>query len=127
MPLVRVALPRGTSAAHRQAISDGIHQSLVEVFKVPPDDRFQIIGEHEAGTEIVRPKSYLGVEYSDKLIIVQITANDTRTTEQKVALYKDIAARLTQATGMRAEDIVISLVEVKKENWSFGNGVAQYV
>jgi len=127
MPLVRVALPRGTSAAHRQAISDGIHQSLVEVFKVPHDDRFQIIGEHEAGTEIVRPKSYLGVEYSDKLIIVQITANDTRTTEQKVALYKDIAARLTQATGMRAEDIVISLVEVKKENWSFGNGVAQYV
>jgi phenylpyruvate tautomerase PptA (4-oxalocrotonate tautomerase family) len=127
MPLVRVALPRGTSAAHRQAISDGIHQSLVEVFKVPADDRFQIIGEHEAGTEIVRPKSYLGVEYSDKLIIVQITANDTRTTEQKVALYKDIAARLTQATGMRAEDIVISLVEVKKENWSFGNGVAQYV
>jgi 4-oxalocrotonate tautomerase len=126
MPLVRIALPRTTTAEQRRAISDGVHQSLVDTFKIPVDDRFQIITEHGAGVEIVRPQSYLGIEYSDALVIIQITANDTRTTEQKKALYKDIAARLTQQAGLRPQDIVINLVEVKKENWSFGNGEAPY-
>ena len=126
MPLVRIALPRSTTAEQRRAISDGVHQALVEMFKIPVDDRFQIITEHGPGVEIVRPRTYLGIEYSDALIIIQITANDTRTTEQKKALYKDIAARLTQHAGLRPQDIVINLVEVKKENWSFGNGEATY-
>jgi len=114
------------TAEYRRAISEGVHQALIEVFKIPPDDRFQVITEHAAGTELVRPKSYLGIEYSDALTLIQITANDTRTLEQKKALYKDIASRLAKSPGLRPQDVMINLVEVKKENWSFGNGEAQY-
>jgi 4-oxalocrotonate tautomerase len=126
MPLVRIALPSGKTAQYRRAIADGIHAALVEVFKIPVDDRFQIITEHGPGVELVRSAQYLGNTYSDDLIIVQITANDTRTVEQKKALYRDIADRLAAQPGLRPEDVIINLVEVKKENWSFGKGEAPY-
>ena len=126
MPLIRITLPAGKSAEHRKAVSDAVHGALVEAFGIPADDRFQIISEHAAGTEIVRPDTYLGIEYSDDLTIIQITANDTRTVDQKKALYRQIADRLAAGAGMRVQDVLISLVEVKKENWSFGNGEAQY-
>ncbi len=126
MPLVRIALPSGKSPEHRRAVADGVHEALVEAFKIPVDDRFQIITEHGPGVEIVRPASYLGISYTDDLTVIQITANDTRTVEQKKLLYRAIAERLVAQTGMRSEDIVINLVEVKKENWSFGRGEAPY-
>jgi len=99
---------------------------MVEAFNVPQDDRFQIVTDAGGGTEIVRPASYLGIVYSDDLVIIQITANEGRTVEQKKALYRGIVDRLVRDPGLRAEDVVINLVEVKRENWSFGNGVAQY-
>jgi phenylpyruvate tautomerase PptA (4-oxalocrotonate tautomerase family) len=126
MPLVRVALPAGKPAAFRGAVSDGIHAALIEAFGIPADDRFQILTDAGPGTEIVRPEAYLGIAYSDDLVIIQITANEGRTVEQKKALYQAIADRLAADPGLRREDIMISLVEVKRENWSFGNGVAQY-
>jgi 4-oxalocrotonate tautomerase len=126
MPLVRISVPNGKSAEYLQAISTGIQRELVEVFKIPADDLFQVITEHVPGTRLVRPKSYLGSEYSDDFLIIQITANDTRTVEQKKALYRGIAQRLSQDPGLRPQDVMINLVEVKKENWSFGNGEAPY-
>lgn len=126
MPLVRIALPSGKPPNFARAVSQGVHQALVDIFGVPADDMFQIISEHAPGTHLVRPGSYLGIEYSDDLTIIQITANDTRTLEQKKALYARIAENLSKDAGLRREDVLISLVEVKKENWSFGNGVAQY-
>ena len=59
-------------------------------------------------------------------MIVQITWNEGRTVEQKKALSKAIADGLAGKLGLRREDVFVSLVEVKKENWSFGNGIAQY-
>ena len=100
---------------------------MVSTFNVPDDDHFQVIAEHAPGTAIVRAPSYLGIEYSDELVIIQITCNDTRTIDQKQALFAAIADNLNKKPGLRRQDVVISLVEVKKENWSFGNGVAQYV
>jgi len=88
--------------------------------------RFQIFSEHDADTFLFDP-SYLGIERTDDLVIIQITWNEGWTVEQKKALYKAIAEGLTKSSGLRPEDVFISLVEVKKENWSFGNGVAQYV
>jgi phenylpyruvate tautomerase PptA (4-oxalocrotonate tautomerase family) len=126
MPLVRISVPNGKGAEYLQVISAAVHQELVEVFKIPPDDRFQVITEHAPGARLVRPKSYLGNEYSDDLIIIQITANDGRTVEQKKALYRGIAQRLSKDLGLRPQDVIINLVEVRKENWSFGNGEAPY-
>lgn len=126
MPLVRIALPAGKPPAYRKAVSQGVHRALVETFGVPEDDLFQIVTEHAAGTEIVHAPSYLGIAYSDNLIVIQITVSDTRTVEQKKQLFARIAAHLAASPGVRPQDVFINLLEVRKENWSFGNGVAQY-
>ena len=126
MPLVSIDLRRGKSAEYRKAICDGVYRAMRETFNVPEDDRFMVINEHEAGN-LVYAKSYLGISHTDDIVIIQITANDTRTVEQKQAFFAKIAALLSESPGIRKEDIFISIVEVKKENWSFGNGIAQYV
>lgn len=124
MPLVRIDLRKGKDAAYRREISRVVHAALVAV-GVPADDRFQIIGEHEAENFVYDP-AYLGIARSPDLVIIQITWNEGRTVEQKKALYAAIAEGLGKTPGVRSEDVFVSLVEVKKENWSFGNGVAQY-
>jgi 4-oxalocrotonate tautomerase len=126
MPLVRIDLRRGKSTTYKKAICDGIYRAMKDTFEVPKDDRFMIINEHDA-ENFIHSTSYLGITYSDDLVIIQITANDTRTLEQKKAFFARIAALLAEDPALRKEDIFINLVEVKKENWSFGNGVAQYV
>jgi len=98
---------------------------MVESISVPPQDRFQVITEHPADGLIYDP-SYLGINRTDDVVFIQITLNTGRTVDQKRALYKKIADLLSQEPGVRPEDVVINLVEVTKENWSFGNGVAQY-
>jgi phenylpyruvate tautomerase PptA (4-oxalocrotonate tautomerase family) len=125
MPLVRIDLRKGKDADYRHNIGRVVYEALLSV-GVPDKDRFQVIGEHDADTFLFDP-SYLGIERTDDLVIIQITWNEGRTVEQKKALYKAIAEGLTKSPGLRPEDVFINLVEVKKENWSFGNGVAQYV
>ena len=126
MPLVRIDLRRGKSPAYRKAICDGIYRAMTETFAVPKDDRFMIVSEHDADN-FAHAKSYLGIAHTDDLIIIQITANDTRTVEQKQAFFARVCALLSENPGVRKEDVFINLVECKKENWSFGNGIAQYV
>ena len=125
MPLVRVALRQGKSAAYKQAIGDGIYKAMREAFSVPEEDRFIVVSEHSE-SEFQFSKTYLDIARSDDLVIIQITANNTRNTEQKKAFFARIAELLSQDPGLRKEDIFINLVEVPKENWSFGNGIAQY-
>jgi 4-oxalocrotonate tautomerase len=125
MPLVRIDHPSGKPAPYRAALSEGVYEAMRSTFAVPEDDRFLVLSEH-SNSEIIHSDSYLGIPYSNDLVVIQITCNDTRSLEQKRALYAAIADRLSNNPGLRREDILISLVEVKKENWSFGNGVAQY-
>jgi phenylpyruvate tautomerase PptA (4-oxalocrotonate tautomerase family) len=98
---------------------------MTDTFGVPKDDRFMIVNEHDA-ENLSYAESYLGISHSDDIVIIQITANDTRTVEQKQAFFARIATLLAENPGVRKEDVFINLVEVKKENWSFGNGIAQY-
>ncbi|MEM5455337.1 tautomerase family protein [Paraburkholderia phytofirmans] len=125
MPLTRIALRAGKSAEYRKAVTQSIQRSLVDTFNVPKDDIFMLITEHEAGN-FVYDDQYLNVQRSDDLVIIQITLNNTRTLEMKKALYKRMADELAESPGLRREDVFINLVEVLKENWSFGNGIAQY-
>jgi len=99
---------------------------MVETINVPADDRFQVIQEHPPDT-LVADRRYLGIERSDDVVFIQITLNVGRTLEQKRALYRAIADKLAAGPGLRREDVLISLVEVPKENWSFGNGEMSYV
>jgi len=125
VPLVRISLVEGKSAEYRKKVGDVVHQAMVEAINCPPQDRFQLITEHTKDTFLYAPE-YLGISHSDDLIIIQITLNEGRTTELKKALYQAIAEGLNNAVSVSTKDVFISLVEVKKENWSFGNGIAQY-
>ena len=125
MPLVRVSLKRGKPAAYRKAILDGVYDAMRSAFDVPEEDRFMVISEHDE-TDFSYSATYLGIARSDNLVLIQITANNTRTREKKKALYRAIAENLTKNPGVRPEDVFINLVEVLPENWSFGNGIAQY-
>jgi phenylpyruvate tautomerase PptA (4-oxalocrotonate tautomerase family) len=125
MPLTRIALRAGKPVEYRKALTESIQRSLVDTFNVPKDDIFMLITEHEAGN-FVYDNQYLNVERSDDLVMIQITLNNTRTLEMKKALYKRMADELAESPGLRREDVLINLVEVLKENWSFGNGIAQY-
>src|SRR4051794_1320388 len=126
MPLVRINHAAGRTRDHGQAISDGVHRAMVETFNVPEDDRFQVITETSGATRIAHAPSYLGTEYTDDLVLIQITCNEGRTVEQKRRLYAATADNLHQEAGLRRQDVIINLVEVRRENWSFGDGIAQY-
>jgi phenylpyruvate tautomerase PptA (4-oxalocrotonate tautomerase family) len=124
MPLVRIDLRKGKDATYRQKIGGVVYDALLSV-GVPNNDRFQVIGEHEAENFLFDP-DYLGIHRSQDLVIIQVTWNEGRSVDQKEALYKAIADGLHAAVGLRREDVFVNLIEVKKENWSFGNGEAQY-
>lgn len=126
MPLVRIALRQGKSAAYRRAVADAVHEAMVEAIRVPRDDRFQIVTEHDADGLIV-DRSFLGVERSDDAVVVQISLRKGRSPELKQALYKRIAEKLADAPGLRPEDVMVVLSENDLADWSFGKGVAQYV
>ena len=125
MPLVQISLREGKSDAYRRAIGDSIHRAMVETINVPALDRFQVITEHSPDSLIYDP-TYLGIQRTDEVLFVQITLNAGRSTEQKRALYSRMTELLSKSPGVRPQDVLISLVEVARENWSFGNGQAQY-
>jgi phenylpyruvate tautomerase PptA (4-oxalocrotonate tautomerase family) len=125
MPLVRIDLAQGRPPDYARAIADVIYESMRTTMNVPENDRFMIVTEHPQAHMIVDP-TYLGVQRTKACVIVAVTLNEGRTVEQKKAFYRAVAEGVHTAVGLRMEDVFISLTEVKKENWSFGNGEAQY-
>ena len=125
MPLVEITLRKGRKPDLLRLVADAIHDALVAEANVPADDRFQIIHEVEPDRLIAHP-SYGGVSRGDGLIVVRITLNAGRTLEVKKRLYASMADRLEKSADVRRDDLLVSLVEVTKENWSFGNGLATY-
>jgi 4-oxalocrotonate tautomerase len=126
MPLVRIDLIEGQSEQYRAQVMEIVYQTLVDVMNVPEHDRFHVITEHAKSNQPF-DRDYLGIHRSDNCIFFQITLNSGRSTELKQRFYKTLADRLHEGVKIRREDVFISLVEVPKENWSFGNGEAQYV
>lgn len=125
MPLVRISLRRGKPAQHIAAIRDSIYQAMTESFNVPRNDRFILVHQHEA-EEFDCDPNYLDIPRTDDLVIIQIACNNSRTVEQKKAFYRRTAELLAARPGLRPQDVFINLLETGKENWSFGNGIAQY-
>jgi 4-oxalocrotonate tautomerase len=125
MPLVRISLVEGKPEAHKRKVADLVHRALVETISIPEKDRFQIITEHPQ-SGFIYDSSYLDISRTGDLVIIQIALSSGRTVEIKKSLYRRIAELLNQEAGLRKEDVFINLVEVAKENWSFGNGEAQY-
>ena len=126
MPLVRIDLRRGKSGEFKRTLTTEIYEAMREAFNVPEHDRFMVINEHDEDN-LVFDRSYLGIERSDDFVIIQLTVSNTRSQETKQAFYARLVERLRQRPGLRPEDVFVNFVEVVKENWSFGNGIAQYV
>lgn len=126
MPLVHIHVPQGKPAQYRTSISDVVYDITLAVLNIPKNNRFHVISEH-AATDMRIDPTYLGIERSEDAIIIQVTLNEGRATlELKKMYYKALADGLHARIGIRREDVIINLVEVKKENWSLGNGEAQY-
>ena len=125
MPLVRIALMEGKSSDYSQKLGDAVHRAMVETMNVPPLDRFQVITEYKK-SDFIYDAQYLNIARTDDLVMIQITLNAGRSTDQKKAFYGRVADLLVAELKLRPEDVLINLVEVAKENWSFGNGMAQY-
>ena len=126
MPLVRIELIKGRSDREVAAIGAAVQEALVAVMNVPVRDRFQVITEHEPGRFLYND-AYLDVKRTDGIVFVQVFLSKGRTTQQKQAFYALAAKLLSEKASVRPEDVTIAIVESTREDWSFGNGVAQYL
>jgi phenylpyruvate tautomerase PptA (4-oxalocrotonate tautomerase family) len=126
MPLVRIDVAESTSPETIKAISEAVYVAMVDVAKVPANDKFQIVSRHPAADLIYPEDGYLGVTYTKGIVFIQITWLSGRTVEVKKAFYAAIADDIHERTNLRREDIFISLIDVAREDWSFGNGEMQY-
>jgi 4-oxalocrotonate tautomerase len=124
MPLIHVSMRTGKPEAYRQAIFDNLYRAMREALGVPDDDQFMTISEHDAAN--FRYGNAFGVARSDDLVYIQITVFDTRTAEQKKALFRRIAQLLGDRPGIRPEDVFVNVLDSAKENWSVGHGLAQF-
>jgi phenylpyruvate tautomerase PptA (4-oxalocrotonate tautomerase family) len=124
MPLIHISLRAGKPEAYRQAIFDSLYRAMREALSVPEDDQFMTITEHDAAN--FRHGHAFGIKRSDDLVYIQITVFDTRTTEQKKALFRRIAQLLGDRPGIRPEDVFVNVLDSAKENWSVGHGLAQF-
>ena len=125
MPFVRIDLKRGKSAEYRKTLGEIAYKAMIDLINVPQDDKFQVITEHDRD-DLNFAESYLGSRYSEDSVFIQITLNSGRSVELKKAFYKRIVDDFQNQLNGRPDDVVINLVEVPKENWSFGHGIAQY-
>ena len=124
MPMVSIDMTDEWTQASALDAGEVIYETLMDIFDVPENDKFQIINRHPEGTMNVAP-NFHGNKYSSKIILIQIFLNQGRTVELKKQFYRSLMTRLSERVGCRPDDVVINLVEVSKENWSFGNGLAQ--
>ncbi|MEJ5102871.1 tautomerase family protein [Chryseobacterium sp. MYb328] len=124
MPLIRITLSENYSAEECHKISQAIHAALIEDFTIPADDYFHII-EQVNPSQLFFPDQYLGMKHDQGILFIQIIAAMGRTREQKQKLYKNIVLGISGSTNINPQNIIITLLENSKENWSFGNGELQ--
>lgn len=125
MPLVRISLREGKSPEYHKTLMEQIYLAMRESMGTPENDRFATITEHSESC-FNTSGDYLDIDRSGDLVIIQMTVLAGRSADQKKALYAAIAERLSQSPGLRKEDVFVNLLEVAKEDWSLGNGIAQY-
>lgn len=125
MPLVRIDVVEGRSNEELQELADVVQEAMLDVFAAPDRDRYQVIHEHRPG-RIIAEDTGLGFERTSNMVIIQITQQG-RNEEQKKALYTELASRLWQRTGLVPSDLIVSITENTKADWSFGAGRAQFL
>lgn len=125
MPLVRIDLQEGRSAAEVRRIADVVQEVMLDVFAAPPRDRYQVVTEHPVG-HIIAEDTGLGFDRTDGVLVIQIFQQG-RSEEQKRAAYAELARRLGEDCGVAPTDLVICVVANGRQDWSFGLGRAQFL
>ena len=126
MPFVRIdAL--NADADRLDALGQAVHEALIDTIGIPPDDRFQVLTSHDGVRSTMRYDNFLGIDHDDDVVFVGITLRSGRTVEQKRALYARIAELAEKYAGIPPRNVIVSLTENQVADWSFGNGLAQYV
>lgn len=126
MPLVRIDLPEGKPAGYAVTVGDAVTEALHATMAVPRAEHFQVVTEHAPAGLSIDP-GYLGIARSADALVVQVFLNSGRSAATKQRFYAALALGLNEAVGLRREDLVINLVEVRPEDWSFGEGEAQMI
>ncbi len=126
MPLVRIDVSKTIAAERVRAISDVVYRAMNDIASVPLHDKFHVITRHERDEIVYPQEGYLEIDYSDDLVIIQVTWVAGRSTEIKKQFYRRVADELHDKHGFRRQDIWINLVDTGREDWSFGNGYMQY-
>lgn len=126
MPFIQISVAEHTTDETKKNISRSVHESLVEVFRIPQDDFFQVIRAVPAN-DLLYADSYLGIPHTNNIVYIQIIARAGRTPEMKKELYKNIATKIAASTPVSIDDVFIVLLENTNDNWSFGQGIAQYI
>jgi phenylpyruvate tautomerase PptA (4-oxalocrotonate tautomerase family) len=126
MPFARIDLIQGQSAEFRQTVGEIVYQAMVSILKAPEGDRFQVVNEH-APENFVYDANFLGIHRTAGCIFIQLTLVGGRSLEQKRGFYRQVVDQLHERLSVRREDVVIGLVPVEREDWSFGNGEASLV
>lgn len=126
MPLARIDVSDRTSEKLVRIVSEAIYRAMVEVANVPVNDKFQVVTRHAADEIIYPNEGYLGLTYTNAIILIQVTWVEGRSTEVKKTFFQQVATEIHEKGGVRKEDVWINLVDTGREDWSFGNGEMQY-
>ncbi len=126
MPLVRIDTLRA-GPERLAAIGRAVHDALRETIGIPPDDRFQILRDHDGTSGILRYDDYLGVHRDDGITYIAITLRSGRTPAQKQALYRRIAELAQAYADTEPRNVFVVLTENESADWSLGEGLAQYL
>jgi 4-oxalocrotonate tautomerase len=124
MPVTRIGIRDGKAPEYKQALLDEIYEAMRETVAIGDGDRFMTISEH--GSHEFAYGAFLGIDRSDDLVQIQIFWAPGKPVAAKLAMYRRIVERLGANPGVLPEDVLISVVESPAENWSFGNGEAQF-
>ncbi|GAA2971417.1 tautomerase family protein [Lentilactobacillus parakefiri] len=125
MPLMRIDVIKGHDDAYLKKMLDIAYEVQLETFKTPDGDRYQILTQHEP-FEMQILDTGLGIQRSKDVVFFNLVTRP-RTTKAKQAFYNQLADRLNTELGIRKEDVIVSLVPNNDDDWSFGNGEAQFL
>ncbi|GBQ15078.1 tautomerase family protein [Komagataeibacter rhaeticus] len=126
MPLMHFHVVKGARTPEElRSFLDAAHDAMVEAFKVPVRDRYQLVSEREPSHMIVEDTG-LDIPRTSKVVLLQVFSRP-RGKEQIAAFYKLLAETLHARTGLAPSDLMVSVVENNDEHWSFGHGRAQFL
>ncbi len=125
MPFLKIDVIEGRTQEEIDTLLDAIHEAVLEAFKVPEGDRYQILSEHPK-THMRFEDTGLGFTRTDKVVFIHVTTRP-RPRDQKETFYRLVAEKLADRCGIQDTDVMVSLVENGDEDWSFAYGRAQFL